>query len=85
MSEAGPRLEVAVKYLVQAVVAHPDDVRVEVRSEGGEAGHRVKVMVHADDVGRVIGREGRTIRGLRQILALTVPTLGAPVTLDLEG
>lgn len=83
MSEVGPKLEAAVKYLVQSVVAHPDDVKVEHRGEGD--GHAVHVAVHADDVGRVIGKQGRTIRGLRSILALTERTLGAQVSLDLEG
>jgi len=60
-------LEEALEHLVRGIVDHPDDVRVDtVRNRRGE---RIEVRVHPDDLGRVIGRNGRTAKALRQVIA----------------
>lgn len=55
-----------LEYLVKAIVDEPDGVRVDV-DEGSD---RVtyNVVVASDDVGRVIGKHGRTINALRLIV-----------------
>jgi hypothetical protein len=59
-------LEAAVDHLVRGIVDHPDDVRVDMVS--GRRGRTVEVRVHPDDLGKVIGRGGRTARALRQVV-----------------
>ena len=59
-------LEAAVEHLVRGIVDHPDDVRVDLVS--GRRGRTVEVRVHPDDLGKVIGRGGRTARALRQVV-----------------
>lgn len=59
-------LEEALEHLVRGIVDHPDDVHVE--SVGGRRGQRLEVRVHPDDLGRVIGRNGRTARALRAVV-----------------
>jgi uncharacterized protein len=55
-----------VEFLVRALVADPDSVRVEAVSEG--AGDTVlEVHVADDDLGRVIGRDGRVANAIRTI------------------
>ena len=55
-----------VEYIAKALVDHPESVQVNV-IEGG----RTKVMelrVHADDMGQVIGKHGRTAKSMRTLL-----------------
>lgn len=54
-----------VEYLARSLVEHPDQVAVEEFEEDGEL--VVELRVAEDDVGRVIGREGRVAKALRTI------------------
>ena len=55
-----------VKYIVNALVSQPDQVRVE-RSVD-ERGVLLTLYVAEDDLGRVIGRKGSTAQSLRVLL-----------------
>ena len=59
-------LEQAVEHLVKGIVEHPDDVRVDGRAD--RRGRTLEVRVHPDDLGKVIGRGGRTAKALRTIV-----------------
>lgn len=56
----------ALEHLVRGIVDHPDDVRV--RSAVLRRGELLEVRVHPEDLGRVIGRGGRTARALRTVV-----------------
>ncbi|MFN8077018.1 MAG: RNA-binding protein [Kineosporiaceae bacterium] len=56
----------ALEHLVRGIVEHPDDVRV--RSKNLRNGNLLEVRVHPEDLGRVIGRSGRTANALRTVL-----------------
>jgi uncharacterized protein len=60
-------LEEAVEHLVRGIVDHPDDVHVDLIDN--RRGRRLEVRVHPEDLGRVIGRSGRTAKALRQVVA----------------
>lgn len=57
----------ALEHLVRGIVDHPDDVRVDMVDN--RRGQRLEVRVHPEDLGRVIGRNGRTAKALRQVIA----------------
>lgn len=59
-------LEEAVEHLVKGIVEHPGEVRVASRTL--RRGRVLEVRVHPDDLGKVIGRNGRTARSLRTIV-----------------
>ena len=59
-------LEEALGHLVRGIVDHPDDVVVTTRSQ--RRGKVLLVRVHPDDMGRVIGRAGRTASALRTVV-----------------
>jgi uncharacterized protein len=61
---ASPAAEL-VEYLVRSIVESPDDVEVDEYEEDGELVLEVKVA--DDDLGRVIGREGRVAKAIRTI------------------
>ena len=57
----------ALEHLVSGIVDHPEDVRVD--SKNQRRGELLEVRVHPDDLGRVIGRNGRTARSLRKVVS----------------
>jgi predicted RNA-binding protein YlqC (UPF0109 family) len=57
----------ALEHLVRGLVPNPDDVRVR-ESDRGRV-RTLEVRVHPDDVGKVIGRQGRTAGALRTVIA----------------
>lgn len=59
-------LEEALEHLVTGIVDHKDDVQV--RRKNLRHGELLEVRVHPDDLGRVIGRNGRTASALRTVL-----------------
>ncbi|WP_448629722.1 RNA-binding protein [Cellulomonas soli] len=61
----------ALEHLVRGIVDHPDDVRVKTSSL--RRGELLEVRVHPDDLGRVIGRGGRTARALRTVVGALAP------------
>src|SRR3954465_12902545 len=56
----------AVEHLVKGIVDHPDEVQVG--SANSPRGEVIEVRVHPDDLGRVIGRSGRTAKALRTLV-----------------
>ena len=60
-------LEKALEHLVKGIVDFPDDVEVEMVT--GRRGRTLEVRVHPDDLGKVIGRNGRTAKALRTVMA----------------
>lgn len=56
----------ALEHLVRGIVNNPDDV--EVRSRSGRRGDTLEVRVNPDDLGRVIGRQGRTANSVRTVI-----------------
>lgn len=56
----------ALEHLVQGIVTHPEDVRI--RDKESRHGRMLEVRVHPDDVGKVIGRQGRTASALRTVV-----------------
>ena len=57
----------ALTHLVKGIVDHPDDVRVA--SSTSARGEVLEVRVHPEDLGRVIGRSGRTAKAVRTLVA----------------
>ena len=59
-------LEEALEHLVKGIVDNPDDVVVDLVN--GRRGKTLEVREHPDDLGKVIGRGGRTAKALRQVM-----------------
>ena len=57
----------ALEHLVRGLVPNPDDVRVR-ESDRGRT-RILEVRVHPEDIGKVIGRQGRTAGALRTVIA----------------
>ncbi|MCW2713118.1 MAG: y RNA-binding domain, type protein [Frankiales bacterium] len=60
-------LENALEHLVKGIVDNPDDVEVELVTN--RRGRTLEVRVNPEDLGKVIGRNGRTAKALRTVMA----------------
>src|SRR4051812_1546217 len=67
----------ALEHLVRGVVDHPDDVSV--RDKQLRRGSILEVRVHPDDLGKVIGRNGRTATAFRTVVSALAGRGGARV------
>lgn len=56
-----------VEFIAKSLVDHPDQVRVDEVRRGDTT--VVELRVAPDDLGRVIGRQGRTARAMRNLIA----------------
>jgi predicted RNA-binding protein YlqC (UPF0109 family) len=59
-------LESALEHLVKGIVDNPDDVTVDMVTN--RRGRTLEVRVNPDDLGKVIGRNGRTAKALRTVV-----------------
>ncbi|MDA3629821.1 MULTISPECIES: RNA-binding protein [Saccharopolyspora] len=57
----------ALEHLVRGIVDNPDDVRVQLLTT--RRGRTLEVHVNPDDLGKVIGRSGRTATALRTVMS----------------
>jgi uncharacterized protein len=62
-----PQLQELLKFLAVSLVDAPDEVTVEEMEEDGAA--VFELTVAEEDLGKVIGKQGRTARALRTILS----------------
>ncbi|HEX3823244.1 MAG TPA: RNA-binding protein [Mycobacteriales bacterium] len=60
-------LEDALEHLVRGIVDNPDDVTVDLHDR--RQGRVLEVRVNPDDLGKVIGRAGRTAKALRTVMS----------------
>ena len=65
--DKAPALRELVLFLARALVEHPDEVAVEEIEEPDATVFELKVA--ESDLGRVIGRQGRTAKALRTVLS----------------
>jgi hypothetical protein len=88
MNEATPnaneptaRMKQLMLEIVQALVDQPDDVSVELIEDNGSTVIRLRVA--HQDIGKVIGKQGRTARSLRTILGAASMKLHHRFALDI--
>ena len=53
-------------YLASVLVDHPEDVPVD--EENGDQGVVLRLFVRREDIGKVIGKQGRTARAIRNLV-----------------
>jgi len=71
----------AVERMVKALVGNPDEVGVSETTDGKNV--RIELRVAESDMGRIIGREGRTVKAIRSLLYIAGQKQGKRFMLDL--
>lgn len=83
MSEAGAELVRFVEYMASNLVDDP--ARLEIRPENfGQAIH-IKLVVPEEEMGKVIGRQGRIARSMRTLLTIAAARKGLRASLDIDS
>lgn len=72
-----------VDFLVKSLVEHPDEVTIEKRSTGD--GTLYEISLHSDDVGKVIGRQGRVIKAIRTLVRAAASVDGGDASVEVIG
>ena len=70
-----------LEYIARSLVDKPDAVWVEVEDEGDET--ILTLGVDQDDMGRVIGRDGRIANAIRSLLRVMATRDGRHVELEI--
>jgi uncharacterized protein len=81
MTSDHPQLQELVKFLAEALVDAPGEVTVEEMEEDGAS--VFELTVAEEDLGKVIGKQGRTARSVRTILGAVSMKLHRRYTLDI--
>lgn len=77
-------MEELITYVARSLVDHPDDVSVAVRAgEDEDTTDVYELTVAQADLGRVIGRHGRTARAMRAVVRAAAAKSGRNAQLDI--
>ncbi len=72
-----------IHYLVKSLVDNPDSVEIDKDDSGTSTSYMI--TVHPDDVGKVIGRQGRIIKSLRTLMRAAGSLVDEQVDVDVNG
>ncbi len=70
-----------VEYIVKALVDKPESVNL--RTVDGEKTTIIELKVSNEDIGKVIGKQGRIARAIRTILAAVASKAGKRINLEI--
>lgn len=70
-----------VTLIARSLVDHPD--RVVVREVVGDRHPRIELTVAREDIGKVIGKDGRTAQSIRTLLSAAASKTGRRAHLDI--
>lgn len=70
-----------VEVIAKSLVDHPEDVRVEEEQEDRQV--TLKLHVDEDDMGKVIGRQGRIAKAMRTVVKAAATRENKKVSVDI--
>lgn len=71
-----------VEHIVKALVDSPDDVKVSVDEDGERI--NISLNVHAEDVGKIIGKKGRVANAIRSVATAASKDSNKRIRLDIS-
>ncbi len=83
ISSAETDLAELVRYVATKLVHDPDDISVESELRAGTV--YVSLRVPEEEMGRVIGREGRTAKAIRTLVSIAGTRHNVHARLDIDG
>ncbi len=76
-------LEQCVEFVLRAIVGNQEALTIVRKEEEDKV--RISVAVAPEDLGKVIGKQGRTINALRAVVKTAAAHTNTQVVVDLEG
>ncbi|MCC6143001.1 MAG: KH domain-containing protein [Candidatus Hydrogenedentes bacterium] len=70
-----------IEFVAKKLVQHPEDVQV--RHIEGDDAHTYELRVNPEDMGRVIGKDGRTAKAMRTLLGTAATKENVRANLDI--
>jgi predicted RNA-binding protein YlqC (UPF0109 family) len=70
-----------LRYVVQKLVEHPDEVVINHRQEEGKTTYFLSMR--QSDIGRLIGKGGATIKAIRDLVSAAAETQGQKVAVEI--
>lgn len=74
-------MEALIRYIARALVDRPEEV--ELRASEVDGAKLFELKVAPEDVGKVIGRDGRTVNAIRTLLSAAAQREGSRVRLEI--
>ena len=72
-----------LEYIAKNLVDDPDAVEIEVVENGDSV--TLRLTVSAEDMGKIIGRRGRTARAIRDVMRAAGTKAGVQATVEIVG
>jgi predicted RNA-binding protein YlqC (UPF0109 family) len=76
----GTAMKDLIEFIAKTLVDHPEQVEVRESQNGDRV--RLELSVAKDDMGRVIGKNGRVANSIRMLLRVAAEREGKQATLD---
>ena len=73
-------MKALIEYIAKSLVENPDQVEVREMQNGNRV--RLELSVAKEDMGRVIGKNGRLANSIRTLLRVAAERDGVQATLD---
>lgn len=70
-----------LEYIAKSLVDHPDDVSISEVEEDGET--VLELRVHPEDMGKVIGKRGRTAKAIRTMVKAAATREGTSASVEI--
>lgn len=77
-------MEKFVSYIVTSIVDHPQDVKISMIKDVENGYTKIDLKVHNEDVGKVIGKRGRIIKAIRDLIKIKSTLLKEKYFLSLQ-
>jgi len=81
VAEQGEDMQLLIERIARALADEPE--QVVVRPLDGRQGTTLQLSVSSKDLGKIIGRQGRTARSIRSILSAASTKLGKRYSLEI--
>jgi predicted RNA-binding protein YlqC (UPF0109 family) len=72
-----------IEYIVSNIVNHPESVVITIEETEDKDTTKYLIKVDPEDVGRVIGKQGKVIKSIRQIIRIAAIQKGTRAIVDL--
>ncbi len=72
-----------IEYIVSNIVNHPESVVITEQPAEDGSFTKYLIQVDAEDIGRVIGKQGKVIKSIRQIIRIAAIQKGTRAMVDL--
>ena len=70
-----------LQFIVSSIVDNPDEVSIDEQQEDGIT--NLTITVNTNDIGKVIGKEGKVIRSIRNIMKIKAIKLGRRINVTI--